>query len=161
MNHSSPMGFLRIWITAAGGTVPVAGVPVRILDENGELLHVLRSGESGLTPTVTLPAPPASESLTPGTKPYTTYRVSVEAPGYAPVPLLPVPIFDGITSLQPVTLVPVTDVAQESEIPETTPLPTPDDMAPPYLVHPQSFSARETYYDDMDLPDYGKGRETE
>lgn len=157
MNESQ--GFLRIWITAAGGTVPVAGVPVRILDENGKLLHVLRSGESGLTPTVTLPAPPASESLTPGTKPYTTYRVAVETPGYAPVPLLPVPIFDGITSLQPVALTPVTDVAQVSGIPETTPLP--DDMAPPYLVHPQSFSGKETFLDDMDLPEYGKGRETE
>lgn len=160
MNESQ--GFLRIWITAAGGTVPVAGVPVRILDEDGELLHVLRSGESGLTPTVALPAPPASESLTPRTKPYTSYRVSVEAPGYAPVPLLPVPIFDGITALQPVTLVPVTDTAQESGISDmTSPLPTPDDMAPPYLVHPQSFSRKETFLDDMDLPDYGKGRETE
>lgn len=144
--HES-QGFLRIWVTAAGGTLPLPGVPVRISTEDGTLLHVLRTGESGLTPTIALPTPPASDSFTPGTKPYTSYQVSVDTQGYTPVSLLSVPIFDGITSVQPVALLPVTDTVQ-----------TVDDMAPPYLVHPQKFSEKETYYDDMDLPDYGQGR---
>lgn len=158
MNESQ--GFLRIWVTAAGGTLPLSGVPVQVFDEDGTLLHVLRSGESGLTTTVTLPAPPASESLTPGTKPYATYRVSVDAPGYTPISAFSVPIFDGITSLQPIALVPVTGMVQGNEIAEDSTI-LPEDMAPPYLVHgkAQPEENTEMLYDDIDAPWYGRDTE--
>lgn len=150
MNHASPMGFLRVWITAAGGTLPVAGVAVQVRDESGELLHVLRSGESGLTAAVKLPAPAAAQSLVPGAKAYTTYLVSVEMPGYTPVRELAVPLFDGITSLQPIALLPETQTGAA-------------DPPEPYLLFPH---ATEPYanlqpepdsdaVDDIDLPDYG------
>jgi len=108
MNNQTGKGYLRVWVTSAGGTLPVVGVPVQILDDNGNLLHVLRTGEGGLTPTVTLAAPAASEGLTPGTKPYRTYGVRVERDGYVPIAGIQTPIFDGITAVQPVTLLPVT-----------------------------------------------------
>lgn len=145
---NEPQGFLRVWVTTAGGTLPVPGVPVRITDEDGTLLHVLRTSESGLTPTVALPAPPAAESLTPGTKPYSTYQISVDQTGYTPVPLLLVPIFDGITSLQPIPLVPATETSAMAV----------DDMAPPYLIHPQR---EEMLYDDIDAPWYGKAQDVQ
>ncbi len=150
MNHTSPMGVLRVWITAAGGTLPVSGVAVQVRNEGGELLHVLRSGESGLTAAVALPAPAATQSLVPGAKAYTTYFVSVEVPGYTPVRELAVPLFDGITSLQPIALLPETKTGTA-------------DPLEPYLLFPH---AAEPYanlqpepdadaVDDIDLPDYG------
>lgn len=140
MNEMDSMGYLRIWITSAGGTVPVQGIPVQVSDGEGNLLHVLRTGESGLTKTVALSAPPADESLVPGTHPYTNYLVTIEGEGFAPIRELSVPIFDGITSLQPITLLPSTE-------PHATPK--------PYLVL-STETEGEAYVDDMDLPEYGK-----
>ena len=180
-----PEGYLRIWTITAGGTLPVQGVPVQIREENGNILHVLRTGESGLTPTVALPAPPAAESLTPnGTmQPYTPYYVTVELSGYQPVRELVVPIFDGITSLQPITLLPAqsgTDAAPAApwlvypQIPyqrlrqgapeQNTRIDDPRDREGrrPIANTPDSEDisdrGEETMYDDNDLPEYGRGR---
>ena len=183
MNNTSGRGKLRIWITTAGGSLPVQGVPVQIRDETGNILHVLRTGESGLTPTVELYAPPASESLTPGSSvtPFAPYLVTVELSGYQPVRELTVPIFDGITSLQPIVLVP----AQNDG---STPMPSPYLIRPqnPYQnLRPNSTSPAadsrdntgrrpidnapdtedvpdmpgdtELFWDDNDLPEYGRG----
>ncbi len=149
MNESQ--GFLRIWVTAAGGTLPVSGVAVRIQNEDGDLLYVLRTGESGLTPTVALSAPPAADSLTPGSKAYTAYHVSVENNEYTPVPPLSVPIFAGITSLQPITLLPRTNVTE-------------NEARAPYLLFPKTgenepVPSDASAMDDMDLPEYGQAEQ--
>jgi len=183
MNTMSGKGYLRIWVTEAGGSLPVPGVPVQIREEGGGILHVLRTGESGLTPTVELPAPPAAGSLTPNgsTRPYANYTVHIEMQGFRPVRELTVPVFDGITSLQPVSLLPQSGGETSG--------------TPPYLVYPQPQYPRirqgtvtpedplmpeegrrpivntpdgeeigdftednETYLDDMDLPDYGRDK---
>lgn len=184
MNEMPGKGYLRIWTTEAGGSLPVRGVPVQIRDEEGNLLHVLRTGESGLTPTVTLPAPAAAGSLQPGgnARPYAPYRVSVEMAGFQPVRELVVPVFDGVTSLQPISLLPMT--ADGSAMPMQ-----------PYLVYPRmpyaglqqgrvtpedpegerdgrrpidnapdsedvpNFYQGEMFLDDNDLPDYGREKQ--
>ncbi len=165
MNKPNGEGYLRIWTTTAGNALPVPGVAIRIEDEGGTVLHVLRTGESGLTPVVALPAPPAAESLKPDTvgKPYASYYLTVEMPNYQPVQSLAVPIFDGITSLQPVTLLPITTTG---EIPADS----------PYLLYPRVPYERpdddrdderegsdplvdepDDYMDDNDLPGFGRG----
>ncbi|MBQ8641509.1 MAG: hypothetical protein IJ480_04765 [Clostridia bacterium] len=181
MNTMPGKGYLRIWTTTAGGSLPVQGVPVQIRDEAGNVLHVLRTGESGLTPMVELPAPPAADSLRPENtvRPYTPYFVSVELTGYQPVRELVVPIFDGITSLQPVTLlpeagdggmpspspylvypqVPYPRIRQGSLTPED-PIGT-EDGRRPLSNEPDSEDIDdtvddETYLDDNDLPEYGR-----
>ncbi|MBR4961519.1 MAG: hypothetical protein IKY52_11535 [Clostridia bacterium] len=178
----SGKGYLRIWVTEAGGALPVRGVPVQIRDEAGNTLQVLRTGESGLTPTAELPAPPASESQRPesSTRPYAAYRVFVEMPGYVPVRELSVPVFDGITSLQPVNLLPLSGtgemqtpspylvypqepyqrIRQGSTTPED-PL-QPEEGRRPITNSPDSedipnFTMEEEALDDNDLPDYGRG----
>ena len=53
------------------------------------------------------PAPDKSLSLSPGSyKPYSTYDISVSADGYLTEYFYDVPVFEGITSLQPVSLKP-------------------------------------------------------
>jgi len=180
MNEMPGKGQLRIWTTEAGGSLPVRGVPVQIRNEGGELLHVLRTGESGLRPTVALPAPAAADSQRPGSaaRPYADYIVSVEMPGYQPVRELTVPIFDGITSLQPITLlpaaagstpqgqpylvypeVPYSRLRQGSVTPED-PVNERDGRRP--LTNPPDsedipdFDEGEAFLDDNDLPEYGR-----
>ena len=183
MNTTMPgKGYLKIWVTEAGGALPVRGVPVQIRDEAGNILQVLRTGESGLTPTAELPAPPASESQTPenSIRPYADYRVMIDMPGYVPVLEVSVPVFDGITSLQPVNLLPLTDpqesrraapylvypqtsyprIRQGSSTPED-PLQTEDGRRPianlPDREEIPDFVMGEEALDDNDLPDYGRG----
>ena len=107
-------GYLKVRVTTVGGTVPTVGAEVVISEysaaDNGtdEVLYTLRTGRGGVTPTVMLPAPRVSESLTPGAvQPYGTYAIRVTKPGYYPVELAAVPVFDRVTSVQSVDLLPV------------------------------------------------------
>lgn len=107
-------GTLRVRVTEANGTIPVEGAVVQVSEfpetSDGRLLYSMRTDRDGLTPAVTLPAPPAGESLTPGAAlPYTTYHLSVIYDGYYPVEGIGIPIFEGITAVQPVNLVPLTE----------------------------------------------------
>ncbi len=174
MSEQNGKGYLRIWTTTAGSALPVTGVAIRIEDEAGNLLHVLRTGESGLTPTVTLPAPPASDSLKPDTagKPYAAYYLTIDMPEYQPIRSLAVPIFDGITSLQPVTLLPLTaGGAASNDSPyllyPRVPYERPDEDDEPYDTPTRDpddgveDAPDNDYLDDNDLPDYGRQSDAE
>lgn len=110
-------GFLRVRVTEAAGSLPVQGAVVRIteypgepMSDEGELLYSLRTDGNGLTPVVSLTAPPAGESLTPGAaQPYAVYNISVIYDGYYPVEGVGIPIFDRITAVQPIALLPYTE----------------------------------------------------
>lgn len=116
MNQSGN-GFLRLRVTEANGTLPVEGAVVRITEypgedavDEGELLYSLRTDRDGLTPIVSLPAPPAGESMMPGAaQPYAVYNISVTYDGYYPVEGVGIPIFDRVTAVQPINLVPFTE----------------------------------------------------
>ncbi len=110
-------GFLRIRVTEASGTLPIEGAVVRITEypaederDTGRLLYSLRSDADGLTPVAALPAPPASQSMGPGAvQPYAVYNISVTYDGYYPVEGVGVPVFDRVTAVQPVNLLPYTE----------------------------------------------------
>ena len=110
-------GFLRVRVTEANGTLPVECAVVRITEypaegaaEEGELLYSMRTDADGLTPVVSLPAPPAAESRKPGAaQPYAVYNISVTYDGYYPVEGVGIPIFDRITAVQPINLIPFTE----------------------------------------------------
>jgi len=108
------MGRLRIRVTEAGGVLPVEGAVVTVSEYvnggDGELLYSLRTDNGGLTETMTLPAPPASDSMKPGAaRPYALYNIDVSYPGYYPVENVAVPVFDRITAVQPVNLLPLSE----------------------------------------------------
>ncbi len=108
------MGRLRIRVTEAGGVLPVEGAVVTVSEYTdggeGALLYSLRTDNGGLTEIMTLPAPPASESMKPGSaRPYALYNVDITYPGYYPVENVAVPVFDRVTAVQPVNLLPLTE----------------------------------------------------
>ena len=117
----SSSGSLIVSVYSAGGAIPIpdALVTVRGSDKNSSgIISVLYSDESGNTPKITLPTPPAAESESPGyVKPYATYNIDVDKDGFYPRQFLNVPIFSGITSIQPVNLIPITEYGGESSPP--------------------------------------------
>lgn len=106
-------GYIRVRVTNSGGNFPVEGAMVYITDyndENGELLYTLRTNSSGQTRTVTVPAVPIAESLTPGVEnPYSMYNIRVVKEGYYTAESIGVPVFEGIVSLQSFNLQPLTE----------------------------------------------------
>lgn len=116
-NINSPsdgnFGFLKFAVGTASGAIPLKDAAVYVYTDpedggEGKLLYTLMTNMDGLTETVTLPTPPLSESFSPEyPKPYSTYKVFATKQGYYPTEGRTVPLFPGITSIQPINLIPV------------------------------------------------------
>ena len=102
-------GYLKIRAASAGGAFPAEGVTVLVYDSDGTIIASLRTDSSGLTKTVSLPAPPISLSQAPDPPalPFATYTVTATKEGYAPVEDYSVPVFDSVTSIQGVNMIPL------------------------------------------------------
>ena len=105
-------GKLTVSVRQARGALPVEGASVIITGaEEGKegVLYILETDRSGNTPSVSLPAPPAENSLTPGFPGAvsSSYHILTDKPGYIGVRNLYVPIYDGVTAIQNVTFVPL------------------------------------------------------
>lgn len=108
----SGLGSIRVQVTLARGAIPVPGAKVTITRSGGGVAAELVTDQSGRTPKVTLPAPAASYSQSPGdVRPYSVYHIKVEVPGYYTEDAVNVPIFDGIDSIQPISLSPLPEGA--------------------------------------------------
>lgn len=115
-------GKLTVSVRLARGALPVEGASVVITGaEEGEenVLYTLETDRSGNTPPVSLPAPPAENSLTPGHPGAVSfsYHVLTDKPGYIGVRNLFVPIYDGVTAIQNVAFVPLPEGAERSPYP--------------------------------------------
>lgn len=104
-------GYLSVQVVTANGALPVRDAVVTIKKvENGKTVYekTLLTNESGNTETVTLPTPKKSLSENPefADIPYADYQVQVTANSYMTVMIEKVPVFSGILSIQPVSLIP-------------------------------------------------------
>ncbi len=101
-------GTLLFQVTGGQGAVPIERATVVISKAlpNGHTLSVTTmTNESGKTAEISLPAPRRDKSQTPGgTDVFATYDALISAPGTVPVVVHDIPIFDGITTIQPVAL---------------------------------------------------------
>lgn len=111
-------GRLVFQITTAGGAIPLEGAEIILRkfrsdsDGNGgEVVAVLYSGGDGKTEILTLPAPAKILSLEPAKDgapiPYALYDAEVNLDHYYTQSYIRIPVFDGITSIQRASLVPL------------------------------------------------------
>lgn len=112
LQNEKNYGTLIVQTQSAAEAIPVEGatVIVRLARENGEsdLFRVLVTDESGLTVPIRIETPAPAESLAPGgKKPYAEISTEVSAGGYYSVVNTGIPIYPGITSIQPVRMIPV------------------------------------------------------
>jgi hypothetical protein len=92
------------------GRIPVPNARItvsKLLGDDYFIAKVVTSDTSGETDPLPLPAVSRDVSQQPGEgRTFTSYHVSVEAPGYIRKDLFDVQIFDGITSIQRVPMEP-------------------------------------------------------
>lgn len=119
-------GTLRFRTYTARNALPVPGAAISVTKVIGGKRHIfyqLTTDSSGQTEIVTLPAPSSvySQTATSGVQPYSLYDADINAPGYAPVSVRDLPIFEGILSVQRAALVPLAGNDRREIITETEP----------------------------------------
>jgi hypothetical protein len=104
------IGTIFVRVSTAGIALPVEGADIRIQgaeEGNRSIVFLLTTDRSGLGEAISVPTPPASVSQTPGNiKGFADYDIEVFKSGFYPVILRHVPVFSGVTSVQPVELIP-------------------------------------------------------
>ena len=116
-------GKLVFQITTAGGAIPLEGAEVTLrqsrgpTDAGGDVLSVLYSGRDGKTEVLPLPAPARGYSLEPARDgapvPYALYNADVRMDGFYKQSYIRIPVFDGITSIQRASLIPLPENGYE------------------------------------------------
>ena len=121
MDTTENYGTLTVKTESAFGALPVKDATVSFRRKTGDgakLFAVLMTDEDGETEPLKIPAPPVSNSLSPGGEtPYSLVNVEVFADGYYSVMLMGVPIFTGISSTQTVNMIPLPESYQYSKYP--------------------------------------------
>lgn len=120
LSEDTAVGTLIISAGYGNRAFPLSGVRAEVYvpteentpDAPGEILYAVReTDDSGIAPPLTVPAPDASLSESPGSPvlPYSLVRIRVFRDGFAPQEAQQVPIFAGIRSLQYFEMVPISE----------------------------------------------------
>lgn len=115
---SDASGYLQVDVVSSENNFPIADASVTVFPESDSPpdspspLERLTTNASGQTEQIPLAAPPMEYSLSPGNpRPYSEYRLRVEAPGYKPVDISGTEILAGAASIQNVRMEPEEDQA--------------------------------------------------
>ena len=106
-------GYITVNVRTAGGAIPVEGAMITIKTAAGTdstVVAVMYTDSGGTSDIVALPAPPKENSLSPGNGEVCSfYTIDTDRSGYYSVVNSNVPVYDGITAIQQVILVPVAE----------------------------------------------------
>ncbi|MDR2168212.1 MAG: peptidoglycan-binding protein [Clostridiales bacterium] len=111
-------GNLKLQVVAAEGAELIAGATIILTDENDNIMFKLQTDETGHAPEVSLPAPDIALTEDPfATSPrFAEYTARVQASGFKTATYRGIMVFDQSTSIQVITLHPLTEGAgEESE----------------------------------------------
>ncbi len=108
------VGKLKVRVTSVRGLYPIKNAIITVFTGDAENMTVIAEGttdQSGTSPTFSLPAPAASlsDSPDPASRPYALYNILTAADGFRGTYNYNAAVFDGVTSLQTVELIPVTE----------------------------------------------------
>ena len=120
LTRNPAFGTLFFQVTGGQGAFPVPDAAVtitRALDDRLGISVTVTTDESGKTPPISLPAPSRTLSQSPNNGiVFAAYQAKVSAPGYITTEIRDLPVFDGVTTIQPVNL--TTDFGQPTNVVE-------------------------------------------
>lgn len=116
-------GTMIFQISTAQGALPIENAKCVLTKKFGGIIHEIKAlltNESGKTEPLLLPAPPRSLSQQYETQiqPFALYDATVTRDGFIDVVLKDIPIFDGVQSVQRVSLLPSGESDEVEIIPE-------------------------------------------
>ena len=124
-NQNNDIGFLIVTVRTANGAIPIENALVSIYENkkgdngamaNGYLLYTLKTNSLGQTEKIALPAKSSSLSLEPGNnRPFYSYNIFVSSEGYFDSDIINAPVFQGITSIQPINLIPLSEYSSPND----------------------------------------------
>lgn len=118
-----PEGYIVFQVYTSRGPIPIAGAYASVTKGNSdkrELLGFRITDEDGRTDPIAIETPPKGLSLEPGAEePFALCDIRVDHPEYYTVHVKDVQIFDGLTSLQQVQMIPLQEEAPVNERSET------------------------------------------
>lgn len=110
LSQNPAFGTLIFQVTGGQGAFPVPNATILLtkqLNDQQSLSFTVVTDESGKTAPVSLPAPSRELSQRPGNGiVFATYQAEITAPNYVTTEIRDLPVFDGITTIQPVSLSP-------------------------------------------------------
>ena len=110
LSQNPAFGTLIFQVTGGQGAFPVPNATILLtkqLNDQQNLSFTVVTDESGKTAPVSLPAPSRELSQRPGNGiVFATYQAEISAPNYVTTKIRDLPVFDGITTIQPVSLSP-------------------------------------------------------
>ena len=110
LSQNPAFGTLIFQVTGGQGAFPVPNATILLtkqLNDQQSLSFTVVTDESGKTAPVSLPAPSRELSQRPGNGiVFATYQAKISAPNYVTTEIRDLPVFDGITTIQPVSLSP-------------------------------------------------------
>lgn len=108
LRPATAVGYLLVEVRTAEGALPVLGAQVTVTSQPGEgnVRITVETDKSGRTERLVLPTASRNMNQTSDNpQSYISYHVSVVADGYYPFEASPVPVFVGVTTLQPAILI--------------------------------------------------------
>lgn len=108
LRPATAVGYLVVEVKTADGALPVAGAQVTVtsLAGEGNIKISVETNGSGRTERLVLPTASRNTSQSADNpQAYISYHVAVIADGYYPFEASPVPVFVGVTTLQPAILI--------------------------------------------------------
>ncbi len=105
------IGYLTIQTRTAHDAIPLAGVRIGILDDEGRSVYELTTDENGEAPLVSLETVDRELSLDPyyGGKAYIGYDVFAQTAGFHSIHVTEIPIYEGETAVLPLMFVPLSE----------------------------------------------------
>ncbi|MCM1174780.1 MAG: carboxypeptidase-like regulatory domain-containing protein [Blautia sp.] len=114
------IGYLTIQAGTARDAIPLAGVRIRILDDEGRSVYELTTDESGEAALVSLETVGRELSLDPyyGGTAYISYDVFAQTAGFHPIHITGIPIYEGETAVLPLLFVPLSEGQRSTDATE-------------------------------------------
>lgn len=120
------VGYIQVKAFTSRAQIPLEDVAISVLDDEGKLLALRVTDQSGNTTPIMIKVPNASNSQSPdtGKSGFTTVNIYARAEGYEQILSRGVQVFEDVVTLQELSLIPLSELPgrwNDAEVFDTPP----------------------------------------